>query len=70
MQPQTQERILACMRANPDHPFTCEEVAAASGLSVVTVRRYMGHMAREGQLMGDMNYSTGGRPCLVYRLVT
>lgn len=70
MQPQTQERILACMRADPDHPFTCEEVAAASGLSVVTVRRYMGHMAQEGQLMGDMNYSTGGRPCLVYRLVT
>ena len=70
MQPQTQERVLACMRADPDHAFTCEEVAAASGLSVVTVRRYMAYLAREGQLTGDTNYSTGGRPCLVYRLVT
>lgn len=70
MQPQTQERVLACMRANPGHAFTCEEIAAASGLSVVTVRRYMGHLAQEGQVSGDMNYGTGGRPCLVYRLLT
>ena len=34
MQPQTQERVLACMRQNPGHAFTCEEIAAASGLSV------------------------------------
>ena len=70
MQPQTQERVLACMRTNPGHAFTCEEIAAASGLSVVTVRRYMGHLAQEGQVSGDMNYGTGGRPCLVYRLLT
>lgn len=70
MQPQTQERILACMREKPTHSFTCEEIAAAAGLSVVTVRRYMGHLAQEGQVTGDMNYGTGGRPCLVYRLVT
>lgn len=70
MQPQTRERVLACMRADPGHAFTCEEVACASGLSVVTVRRYMGHLAQEGCVTGDMNYETGGRPCLVYRLVT
>lgn len=70
MQPQTQERVLACMRAAPDRVYTCEEIAAASGLSVVTVRRYMGYLAQQGQVTGDMNYGTGGRPCLVYRLVT
>lgn len=69
MQVQTQEKVLACMRANPTHAYTCEEIAAASGLSVVTVRRYMGHLAQEGQVTGDMNYGTGGRPCLVYRLM-
>ena len=68
MQPQTLERLLACMRADPGHAFTCEEIAAAAGLSVVTVRRYMGHLAQQGQVSGDMNYGTGGRPCLVYRL--
>lgn len=70
MQPQTQERVLACMRAAPDRAYTCEEIAVASGLSVVTVRRYMGYLAQQGQVTGDMNYGTGGRPCLVYRLVT
>ena len=69
MQVQTQEKVLACMRANPTHAYTCEEIAAALGLSVVTVRRYMGHLAQEGQVTGDMNYGTGGRPCLVYRLM-
>lgn len=70
MQPQTKERVLACMRAAPDRAYTCEEIAAAAGLSVVTVRRYMGYLAQQGQVTGDMNYGTGGRPCLVYRLVT
>lgn len=69
MQPQTQERVLACMRAAPDRAYTCEEIAVAAGLSVVTVRRYMGYLAQQGQVTGDMNYGTGGRPCLVYRLV-
>lgn len=70
MQPQTKERVLACMRAAPDRAYTCEEIAVAAGLSVVTVRRYMGYLAQQGQVTGDMNYGTGGRPCLVYRLVT
>lgn len=68
MQPQTLERVLACLRADPDHPHTCEELAAAAGLSVVTVRRYLTHLAQQGQVTGDMDYGTGGRPCLVYRL--
>lgn len=70
MQAQTQEKVLACMRDDPAHAYTCEEIAAASRLSVVTVRRYMGYLAQQGQVTGDMNYGTGGRPCLVYRLVT
>ena len=54
--------------ADPDRPHTCEELAAAAGLSVVTVRRYLTHLAQQGQVTGDMDYGTGGRPCLVYRL--
>lgn len=68
MQTQTLERVLACLRAEPERPRTCEEIAAAAGLSVVTVRRYMAHLTQQGQVTGDMDYGTGGRPCLVYRL--
>ena len=68
MQAQTQERVLACMRGAPGRAYTCEEIAEAAGLSVVTVRRYMAYLAQQGQVTADMNYGTGGRPCLVYRL--
>ena len=68
MQAQTRERVLACMRSDPGRAHTCEEIAEAAGLSVVTVRRYMTYLAQQGQVTADMNYGTGGRPCLVYRL--
>ena len=44
------------------------QAVRAAGLSVVTVRRYLAYLAQQGQVAGDMNYGTGGRPCLVYRL--
>ena len=69
MQAQTQERVLACLRADPARRHTCEAIAEASGLSVVTVRRYMSYLAQQGMVAGDMDYGTGGRPCLVYRLI-
>lgn len=68
MQPQTQERLLVCMQ--PGRSYTCEEISAASGLSAVTVRRYMGYLAQQGRVSGDMNYDTGGRPCRYIGLLT
>ena len=29
----------------------------------------LGYLAQQGMVAGDMDYGTGGRPCLVYRLV-
>ena len=52
MQAQTRERILACMRSAPDRACTCEEIAEAAGLSVVTVRRYLAYLAQQGQVAG------------------
>lgn len=48
--------------------FTGEEIAAKTGLTVVTVRRYMNHLTETGQVLADMNYETGGRPCMLYKL--
>ena len=67
MQPQTLERVTACLRGAP-RPLTCEEIAAAAGLSAVTVRRYMAYLVERRQAAGEMDYETGGRPCVVYRL--
>ena len=45
-----------------------DEIAEKAGLSSVTVRRYMNHLVQEGTVTGKMNYETGGRPCMIYRL--
>ena len=44
-----------------------DRIAAETGLTVVTVRRYMGFLMESGKVSGEMNYETGGRPCMMYR---
>lgn len=47
---------------------TCEELAAETGLSTVTVRRYLAHLLESGEAESRINYDTGGRPSVSYRL--
>ena len=67
LQAQTLEKIAACLRA-AGRPLTGEEIAAATGLSAVTARRYMAYLVERKQAAGEMDYGTGGRPRLVYHL--
>ena len=48
--------------------FTGDEIAARIGLTSVTVRRYMNYLAQSGKIVAEMNYETGGRPCMRYML--
>ena len=48
--------------------LTGEEIAQEVGLTGVTVRRYMTYLSQTGMVLADMNYSTGGRPCTLYRI--
>ena len=68
LQPPTLERILDCLR-KAGKPLTGEAIAAAAGLSAVTVRRYMAYLLEHHLVAGEMDYSTGGRPCLVYHMI-
>ncbi len=45
-----------------------ETIATATGLTPITVRRYMNYLENSGKVIGRMNYETGGRPCMVYCL--
>lgn len=45
---------------------TCEELASESGLSSVTVRRYLNYLLESGEAKSRVNYDTGGRPSIVY----
>ncbi len=67
IQDKTLEIICSHLQSSPDMGFTSEELADKVGLSRVTVRRYMNYLLDKGDIIGDMNYETGGRPCLIYR---
>ena len=43
-------------------------VAQKLGLSIVTVRHYLTYLVEINELKVDINYETGGRPSMLYRL--
>lgn len=47
---------------------TCESLSAASGLSKVTVRHYLNYLIESGTLSSSIDYETGGRPRVLYKL--
>ena len=58
--------ILEYLKDNADNWFTGDEIAEQVGLTGVTVRRYMNYLAESGRVTAEMNYETGGRPCMRY----
>ena len=44
-----------------------EQIAADTGLSKVTVRRYLNYLIGMGEVESQVDYSTGGRPRVEYR---
>ncbi len=67
LQVRTLDRIRDCLRQIPQGGATCEKIAECSGFSTVTVRRYLSYLVDEGEAVSQMNYDTGGRPCMLYR---
>ena len=67
LQAQTLERIEGYLRSKPEEKHTSDDIASHVGLSVVTVRRYMNYLSEQHIVESEMDYSTGGRPCIVYR---
>ena len=67
MQESTLERIRQCLSSAPKEGLTSEAVSRQTGLSVVTVRRYVNYLVERGEAASTINYDTGGRPCRLYR---
>ena len=68
IQEKTMQMILDYMKENTNKWLTGDEIAEKVGLTGVTVRRYMSHLTETGMVIGDMNYETGGRPCMIYKI--
>ena len=68
IQEKTMQMILDYMKEHTNKWLTGDEIAEKVGLTGVTVRRYMSHLTETGMVIGDMNYETGGRPCMIYKI--
>ena len=64
----TLESIRAVLYRDPEGDHTCESISAASGLSRVTVRHYLNYLIDTGTLTSAIDYETGGRPRVLYRV--
>lgn len=68
LNPKTLKSIESLLRSGQEGEYTCESISAASGLSKVTVRHYLNYLIETGQLDSSIDYETGGRPRVLYRL--
>lgn len=64
----TLQAIEQLLRNDLQGAHTCESISSASGLSKVTVRNYLNYLIEIGQLDSSIDYETGGRPRILYRL--
>lgn len=48
---------------------TVDMISESLGISVVTVRNYLNYMVHEKYIIEDINYNTGGRPSMLYKLI-
>ena len=60
--------IITYLKECNEEWMTGDEIAEGIGLTGVTVRRYMNYLMESGKVIGEMNYETGGRPCMNYQL--
>lgn len=68
LQEPTLSLVLKSLQQTPQCYFSCEDLSSRTGLSKVTVRRYLNHL-RESRLIDCVvDYETGGRPSMKYRL--
>ena len=67
IQQKTLDLITEHMKNNPGVWLTGDEIAEQVNLTSVTVRRYLNYLVEKGMLTGEMNYETGGRPCMLYK---
>lgn len=68
IQEKTMLLIVDYLKENGGKWLAGDEIAEISGLTSVTVRRYMNYLVEVGKVISEMNYETGGRPCMKYRI--
>lgn len=68
IQDKTLQAILSCLKNNRSKEITSDFISEQTGLTAITVRRYMSYLEENGTVIGELNYETGGRTCMYYYL--
>ena len=68
IQVRTLESLLGFLNRNKGKWYDSETIAKEIKLTPITVRRYMNYLESTGKVTAEMNYETGGRPCMRYRM--
>ena len=68
IQVKTLEKIMEELKKNDDNWLTGDEISERISLTSVTVRRYMNYLSKSGKVIAQINYETGGRPCMKYKI--
>ena len=70
LQEKTLQMILDIIGTFRDKQFAVSAVSDKSGISTVTVRRYLEYLEDTGKLKSVIFYGTGGRPKSLYRIIS
>lgn len=66
IQEKTLNKIREYLKEDSNSGHTSEQIAAFLDISKVTVRKYMHYLTKNNEVIEQINYDTGGRPCMVY----
>ncbi len=69
IQERTLEILLEYLKDNEGAYLPGEVIAEKTGLTTVTIRKYMTYLEEKRIVKSQLNYETGGRPCVLYRKV-
>ncbi|MCI8578959.1 MAG: response regulator [Lachnospiraceae bacterium] len=69
LQETTLRLILSFMKEHRLQSLTSKQIASGIRLSQVTVRRYMDYLVEKQEITKDIDYTTGGRPSIIYRYI-
>jgi len=64
----TLQAVWKAVETRKTDSFSTEEIAAVSGISRVSIGKYLAELAEMGALVSEVNYGTVGRPVQKYRV--
>jgi CitB family two-component system response regulator MalR/two-component system response regulator DctR len=64
----TLDKIKSFIELSTKNHFSCDNLAQELNLSKVTVRRYLNYLVEKEYLISTIDYETGGRPSIIYKI--